>query len=93
MVLDVRLDLIRKVKKRDFCPIELHVIALETIHIRIAPNEWLHIYTDGSFLDFSQGAGTGNNLPKDYCFSDSFLFYLHVEHLLLTSMDNSKLSM
>ncbi|GFT53322.1 hypothetical protein NPIL_26071 [Nephila pilipes] len=31
---------------------------------------YLHIYTDGSFLDFSQGAGAS-------VFSDSFSFYLH----------------
>ncbi|GFU16157.1 hypothetical protein NPIL_85251 [Nephila pilipes] len=49
MVLDVRLDLIQKVKERDFCPIALHVTALETIHTHFPPNKWLHIYNDGPF--------------------------------------------
>ncbi|GFS37790.1 hypothetical protein NPIL_50651 [Nephila pilipes] len=69
MVLDVRLDLIRKVKKRDFCPIALSAIALETIHTGFPLNKWFHIYTDGSLLDFSQGAGA---------FGESFVFYLRV---------------
>ncbi|GFX11503.1 uncharacterized protein LOC103524116 [Trichonephila clavipes] len=34
------------------------------------PEEWLHIYTDGSLLDFAQGAGIG-------VFSHLFPFYLH----------------
>ncbi|GFU07648.1 uncharacterized protein LOC103523953 [Nephila pilipes] len=71
MVIDARVDLIRKVKKRDFCPIALSAIALETIHTRFPLNEWLHICTDGSLLNFSQGAGAG-------IFSDSFSFYLHI---------------
>ncbi|GFS96119.1 hypothetical protein TNCV_2709891, partial [Trichonephila clavipes] len=32
---------------------------LETINTRFPPEEWLHIYTDGSPLDFAQGAGIG----------------------------------
>ncbi|GFU86223.1 uncharacterized protein TNCV_368791 [Trichonephila clavipes] len=43
--------------------------ALETINTRFPPEEWLHIYTDGSLLDFAQGAGIG-------VFSHLF-FYLH----------------
>ncbi|GFS65554.1 hypothetical protein NPIL_592741 [Nephila pilipes] len=52
----IRLDSI--VKKRDFCPIALRAIALETIHTRFPPNERLHAGTNGSLLKFSQGAGT-----------------------------------
>ncbi|GFU70847.1 uncharacterized protein LOC103524116, partial [Trichonephila clavipes] len=37
---------------------------------RFPPVEWLHIYTDGSLLDFAQGAGIG-------VFSHLFSFYLH----------------
>ncbi|GFW50532.1 uncharacterized protein TNCV_2888351 [Trichonephila clavipes] len=44
--------------------------ALETINTRFSPEEWLHIYTDGSLLDFAQGAGIG-------VFSHLFSFYLH----------------
>ncbi|GFX50944.1 uncharacterized protein LOC103521360 [Trichonephila clavipes] len=36
-----------------------HAIALETINTHFPPEEWLHIYTDGSLLDFAQGAGIG----------------------------------
>ncbi|GFW54403.1 uncharacterized protein LOC103524116 [Trichonephila clavipes] len=43
---------------------------LETINTRFPPEEWLHIYTDGSLLDFAQGAGIG-------VFSHLFSFYLH----------------
>ncbi|GFV42398.1 uncharacterized protein TNCV_4311282 [Trichonephila clavipes] len=42
---------------------------LETINTRFPPEKWLHIYTDGSLLDFAQGAGIG-------VFSHLF-FYLH----------------
>ncbi|GFW99127.1 uncharacterized protein LOC103521360 [Trichonephila clavipes] len=58
------------VKKRDLSPTALHAIALETINTRFPPEEWLHIYTDGSLLDFAQGAGIG-------VFSHLFSFYLH----------------
>ncbi|GFU06238.1 uncharacterized protein LOC103524116 [Trichonephila clavipes] len=37
---------------------------------RFPPEDWLHIYTDGSLLDFAQGAGIG-------VFSHLFSFYLH----------------
>ncbi|GFU17318.1 hypothetical protein NPIL_486281 [Nephila pilipes] len=63
--------MIRKVKKRDFYPITLRAIALETLHTCFPPNEWLHINTDGSLLDFTQGASAG-------VFSYSFSIYLHV---------------
>ncbi|GFT10784.1 uncharacterized protein LOC103524116 [Trichonephila clavipes] len=43
--------------------------SLETINTRFPPEEWLHICTDGSLLDFAQGAGIG-------VFSHLF-FYLH----------------
>ncbi|GFX22913.1 uncharacterized protein TNCV_3911601 [Trichonephila clavipes] len=68
--LDIRLDLDLNVRKRDLSPNALHAIALETINIRFPPEEWLHIYTDGSLLDFAQGAGIG-------VFSHLFSFYLH----------------
>ncbi|GFW43059.1 uncharacterized protein LOC103524116 [Trichonephila clavipes] len=67
--LDIRLDLVLNVRKRDLSPTALHAIALETINTRFPPEEWLHIYTDGSLLDFAQGAGIG-------VFSHLF-FYLH----------------
>ncbi|GFX37244.1 uncharacterized protein LOC103524116 [Trichonephila clavipes] len=44
--------------------------ALETINTRFPPEEWLHIYTAGSLLDFAQGAGIG-------VFSHLFSCYLH----------------
>ncbi|GFV83855.1 probable RNA-directed DNA polymerase from transposon BS [Trichonephila clavipes] len=68
--LDIRLDLVLNVRKRDLSPTALHAIALETINNRFPPEEWLHIYTDGSLLDFAQGAGIG-------VFSHLFSFYLH----------------
>ncbi|GFT98621.1 transposable element Tcb2 transposase [Trichonephila clavipes] len=68
-ILDIRLDLVLNVRKRDLSPTALHAIALETINTRFPLEEWLHIYTDGSLLDFAQGAGIG-------VFSHLF-FYLH----------------
>ncbi|GFY24239.1 mariner Mos1 transposase [Trichonephila clavipes] len=64
------LDLVLNVRKRDRSPTALHAIALETINTRFPQQEWLHIYTDGSLLDFAQGAGIG-------VFSHLFSFYLH----------------
>ncbi|GFX43815.1 uncharacterized protein LOC103524116 [Trichonephila clavipes] len=58
-ILDIRLDLALNVRKRDLSPTALHAIALETINTRFPPEEWLHIYTDGSLFDFAQGAGIG----------------------------------
>ncbi|GFT67282.1 DDE_3 domain-containing protein [Trichonephila clavipes] len=55
--LDIRLDLVLNVRKRDLSPTALHAIALETINTRFPPEEWLHIYSDGSLSDFAQGAG------------------------------------
>ncbi|GFX49849.1 uncharacterized protein LOC103524116 [Trichonephila clavipes] len=69
-ILDIRLDLVLNVRKRDLSPTALHAIALETINTRFPPEELLHIYTDGSLLDFAQGAGIG-------VFSHLFSFYLH----------------
>ncbi|GFU89049.1 membrane-associated tyrosine- and threonine-specific cdc2-inhibitory kinase [Trichonephila clavipes] len=66
----IRLDLVLNVRKRDLSPTALHAIALETINTRFPPEEWLPIYTDGSLLDFAQGAGIG-------VFSHLFSFYLH----------------
>ncbi|GFV65932.1 uncharacterized protein TNCV_4470221 [Trichonephila clavipes] len=57
----------------------LHAIALETINTRFPPEEWLHIYTDGSL--FAQGAGIG-------VFSHLFSFYLHTGPLT-THFDDS----
>ncbi|GFV36384.1 putative RNA-directed DNA polymerase from transposon X-element [Trichonephila clavipes] len=67
-ILDIRLDLVLNVRKRDLSPTALHAIALETINTRFPPEEWLHIYTDGSLLDFAQGAGIG-------VFSHLFFYY------------------
>ncbi|GFV30127.1 uncharacterized protein LOC103524116 [Trichonephila clavipes] len=69
-ILDIRLDLVLNVRKRDLGPTALHAIALETINTRFPPEEWIHIYTDGSLLDFAQCAGIG-------VFSHLFFFYLH----------------
>ncbi|GFX96226.1 uncharacterized protein LOC103524116 [Trichonephila clavipes] len=48
----------------------IQCVPLETINTRFPPEEWLHIYTDSSLLDFAQGAGIG-------LFSHLFSFYLH----------------
>ncbi|GFV17408.1 uncharacterized protein LOC103524116 [Trichonephila clavipes] len=80
-ILDIRLDLVLNVRKRDLSPTALHAIALENINIRFPPEEWLHIYTDGSLLDFAQGAGIG-------VFSHLFSFYLHADPLT-THFDDS----
>ncbi|GFT16909.1 uncharacterized protein LOC103524116 [Trichonephila clavipes] len=80
-ILDIRLDLVLNVRKRDLSPTDLHAIALETINTRFPPEEWLHIYTDGSLLDFAQGAGFG-------VFSHLFSFYLHAGPLT-THFDDS----
>ncbi|GFU61013.1 uncharacterized protein LOC103524116 [Trichonephila clavipes] len=72
--LDIRMDLVLNVRKRDLSPTALHAIALETINTRFPPEEWLHIYTDGSLLNFAQGAGIG-------VYSHLFSFYLHAGHL------------
>ncbi|GFW72942.1 hypothetical protein TNCV_830651 [Trichonephila clavipes] len=45
------------VRKNHLWPTALRAIASETISTRYPPVEWLHIYTDGSLLDFIQGAG------------------------------------
>ncbi|GFS92015.1 uncharacterized protein TNCV_1931761 [Trichonephila clavipes] len=68
--LDIRLDLVLNVRKRDLSPTAIHAIALETINTRFAREQWLHIYTDGSLLDFAQCAGID-------VFSHLFSFYLH----------------
>ena len=34
-------------------------MSLETINIRYPPQNWLHLYTDGSLISREQGAGTG----------------------------------
>ncbi|GFV60474.1 uncharacterized protein LOC103524116 [Trichonephila clavipes] len=57
---------------------------LETINTRFPPEEWLHIYTDGSLLDFTQGAGIG-------VFSHLFSFYLHAGPLT-THFDASRVA-
>ncbi|GFV15190.1 uncharacterized protein LOC103524116 [Trichonephila clavipes] len=80
-ILDIRLDLVLNVRKRDLSPTALHAIALETINTRFPLEEWLHIYTDGSLLDFAQGAGIG-------VFSHLFSFYLHAGPLT-THFDDS----
>ncbi|GFV11475.1 uncharacterized protein LOC103521360 [Trichonephila clavipes] len=49
---------------------EFHGTNPTALHTRFPPEEWLHIYTDGSLLDFAQGAGIG-------VFSHLFSFYLH----------------
>ncbi|GFT30857.1 hypothetical protein TNCV_1682461 [Trichonephila clavipes] len=69
MVLKIRLDLSLNVRKNYLCPTALCTITVETINTRYTPDEWLHIYTDGSLLDFTQGAGV---------FCDIFSFYTHV---------------
>ncbi|GFT95107.1 transposable element Tcb2 transposase [Trichonephila clavipes] len=83
-ILDIRLDLVLNVRKRDLSPTALHAIALETINTRFPPEEWLHIYTDGSLLDFAQGAGIG-------VFSHLFSFYLHAGPLT-THFDASRVA-
>ncbi|GFV41795.1 RNase H domain-containing protein [Trichonephila clavipes] len=80
-ILDIRLDLVLNVRKRDLSPTALHAIALETINTRFPPEEWLHIYTDGSLLDFAQGASID-------VFSHLFSFYLHAGPLT-THFDDS----
>ncbi|GFX09973.1 ubiquitin carboxyl-terminal hydrolase 40 [Trichonephila clavipes] len=59
----------------------IQCVPLETINTRFPPEEWLHIYTDGSLLDFAQGAGIG-------VFSHPFSFYLHAGPLT-THFDDS----
>lgn len=55
-----RLDLINlTANKSDAIPDELKACALDTIEQRYPPNEWLHIYTDGSYLPETNGAGAG----------------------------------
>ncbi|GFX04485.1 uncharacterized protein LOC103524116 [Trichonephila clavipes] len=80
-ILDIRLDLVLNVRKRNLSPTALHDIALKTINTRFPPEEWLHIYTDGSLLDFAQGTGIG-------VFSHLFSFYLHAGPLT-THFDDS----
>ncbi|GFX07850.1 uncharacterized protein LOC103524116 [Trichonephila clavipes] len=58
-ILDIRLDLVLNMRKRDLSPTALHAISLETINTRFPSEEWLHIYTDDSLLDFAKGAGIG----------------------------------
>ncbi|GFW42763.1 uncharacterized protein LOC103524116 [Trichonephila clavipes] len=83
-ILGIRLDLVLNVRKRDLSPTVLHAIALETINTRFPPEEWLHIYTDGSLLDFAQGAAIG-------VFSHLFSFYLHADPLT-THFDASRVA-
>ncbi|GFV55029.1 uncharacterized protein LOC103524116 [Trichonephila clavipes] len=92
--LDIRLDLVLNVRKRDRSPTALHAITLEIINTRFPPEEWLHIYTDGSLLDFAQGAGIGvfSHLFSQGAgigvFSHLFSFYLHAGPLT-THFDDS----
>lgn len=74
------LDLIMNGRKRDLCYIALRDIALRTISSYFSLDGWLHIYTDMSVLDFSQGAGVFSDL--------FFLFIYKLEILELTSMEN-----
>lgn len=56
----IRLDLINLASNRaEAIPDELKSCALETIELRYPANEWLHIYTDGSYLPETNGAGAG----------------------------------
>ncbi|GFU10973.1 reverse transcriptase [Trichonephila clavipes] len=43
--------------KADVSANELNSCAFETIEQRYPVNEWLHIYTDGSYLPETKGAG------------------------------------
>ncbi|GFV14817.1 uncharacterized protein TNCV_4413411 [Trichonephila clavipes] len=53
-ILDIRLDLVLNVRKRDLSPTAPHAIALETINTRLPHRrERLHIYADNSLLDFA----------------------------------------
>ncbi|GFX99750.1 reverse transcriptase [Trichonephila clavipes] len=45
--------------KADATSEELNSCTLETVEERYPVNEWLHIYTDGSYLPEANGAGTG----------------------------------
>ncbi|KMQ82368.1 reverse transcriptase [Lasius niger] len=55
-----RLDLINLAScKSEAIPEELKACSLDTIEQRYPRNEWLHIYTDGSYLPESNGAGAG----------------------------------
>ncbi|GFY16356.1 uncharacterized protein LOC103524116 [Trichonephila clavipes] len=65
-ILDIRLDLVLNVRKRDLSPTALHAIALETINTRFPPEEWLHIYTDGSLLDFAQDSTSALQALSNY---------------------------
>ena len=55
-----RLDLLHMhSSKSGTSPLELKSHALETIHTLYPSNEWLHVYTDGSYLPETKGAGAG----------------------------------
>ncbi|GFX07376.1 hypothetical protein TNCV_504341 [Trichonephila clavipes] len=69
MALNIILDLTLNVRKNYLFPTALCAIALEAINTCYPPVEGLHIYTDGSLLDFTQGTGV---------FCDLFSFYSHV---------------
>ncbi|GFY33880.1 hypothetical protein TNCV_4595881 [Trichonephila clavipes] len=68
MALDNSLDLTLNVRKNDLCPTAFRPITLDTINTRYLFDEWLHIYTHGSLLDFTQGASVE-------VFFDLFSFY------------------
>ncbi|GFT61464.1 uncharacterized protein LOC103524116 [Trichonephila clavipes] len=65
-ILDIRLDLVLNVRKRDLSPTTLHATALETINTRFPPEERLHIYTDGSLLDFAQDSTSALQALSNY---------------------------
>ncbi|KAL1447160.1 hypothetical protein WDU94_012235 [Cyamophila willieti] len=53
------LTLNENIRKEDVAPSVAKVIALDTIHEHYPPNNWLHIYTDGSLQNTEVGAGAG----------------------------------
>uniref|UniRef100_A0A8D9AVJ4 RNase H type-1 domain-containing protein n=1 Tax=Cacopsylla melanoneura TaxID=428564 RepID=A0A8D9AVJ4_9HEMI len=53
------LSLNQKFRKEDVAPSVAKVIAQDTIHEYYPPENWLHIYTDGSLQNTEIGAGAG----------------------------------
>ncbi|KAJ4452214.1 hypothetical protein ANN_03732 [Periplaneta americana] len=55
--INIQLDLEEPVTKSETSKPVLKALALEAVNNRYPPEEWLHIYTDGSTIDNNSGSG------------------------------------
>lgn len=56
---EFNLNLLNKICKKDTAPQVLRCSALETIYTEYPEEDWLHVYTDGSYSESCASAGSG----------------------------------